>query len=116
MFRFEELDIWKLASEYGDDIYNISKKLPINEQYNIIDQLKRAAVSISNNIVEGSGATTNKSFKSFLDTSISSALETVNLLYFAQRRKYIAEHERQALYKKSEILIRKIRAFKNSLR
>jgi four helix bundle protein len=116
MFRFEELEIWKLAMAYAKDLYDLSGKLPVDERYNLTDQLKRAALSISNNIAEGSGAATDKNFRLFLGISVSSTLETVNLLYFAKERSYISEEERLGFYQKAEILIKKIRAFKKSLK
>jgi four helix bundle protein len=116
MFRFEELEIWKLAISYADEIYDLTDKLPGNERNNLIDHLKRAALSISNNIAEGSGATSNKGFCSFLDISVRSAFETVNLLHFAKIRNFITDSKRGELYKKTEILIKKIRSFKNSLK
>ncbi|MDD5195168.1 MAG: four helix bundle protein [Candidatus Omnitrophica bacterium] len=116
MFRFEELDIWKLAVEYANEIYDLTKKLPMDEKYNLIGQLKRAALSISNNIAEGSGTSTKKNFCSFLDISASSTLETVNLLHFAKIRHYIVEEERLRFYNKAELLVKKIRSFKNSLK
>jgi four helix bundle protein len=81
----------------------------------LADQLRRAAVSISNNIAEGSGSATSKNFSSFLDISVKSALETVNILHFAQRRDYVNKEDFDNLYYKAEELIKKIRAFKNSL-
>jgi four helix bundle protein len=115
MFRFESLDIWKLAIEYGNALYNIADSFPKEEIYGLSSQLKRAAVSISNNIAEGSGASTNKDFSCFLDISVKSALETVNILYFALSRGYIHEREQGQLYENAEILIKKIRAFKKGL-
>ena len=115
-FRFEELEIWELAVNYANDIYNLIEELPKNEKYNLTDQIKRASLSISNNIAEGSGAVTKKGFCSFLDISIRSLFETVNLLYFAKMRKYITESKRVELYNKAEILVKKIRSFKNSLK
>src|SRR3989338_4148964 len=67
-------------------------------------------------IAEGSGANTNKDFSNFLDISIKSVLETVNILYFALLRKYISETKQKELYKEAETLIRKKRAFKKTLR
>ncbi len=132
MFRFEELDIWKLAMSYANDVYDLTEKMPSTEKYNAIGQLKSAALSISNNIAEGSGTATIKNFKSFLDISIASIMETVNILHFAKARKYITEMERTVLYQKAETLVnpeprvytrgflwfgvKKIRAFKNSLK
>ncbi|MFA5104836.1 MAG: four helix bundle protein [Candidatus Omnitrophota bacterium] len=115
MFRFEELDIWKLAIDYANEIYNISNKFPDCEKYNLIIQVRKAALSISSNIAEGSGTRTNKNFSSFLDISVGSALETVNLLYFAKTRNYISETVRVDLYNKAEVLIKKIRSFKKRL-
>ena len=116
MFRFEELEIWKLAIGYADEVYDLAEKLPTSERYNLTDHLKRAALSIPNNIAEGSGMTTKKSFSSFLDTSIGSTFETVNILHFAKRRRYIAEEDRAYFYNKAEVLVKKTRAFKNTLK
>jgi four helix bundle protein len=116
MFRFEQLEIWKLAIEYGNELYDIANDFPRRELYGLGSQLRRAAVSISNNIAEGSGASSNKDFRSFLGTSIKSTLETVNILYFALLRKYITNNLRGLLYEKAEKLIRKIRAFKKTLK
>ncbi len=114
-FRFESLDIWKLSLDYANELYDIALKFPTEERYALGDQLRRAAVSISNNIAEGSGSATNKNFLSFLDISIKSALETVNILYFAQKRNYLTEQERAKYYQMAESLIKSIRAFKKTL-
>lgn len=115
MFRFEQLEIWKLAITYANKLYNTAEKFPSYELYALSSQLRRAAISISNNIAEGSGASSNKDFKSFLDISIKSTLETVNIIYFAKIRKYLDEEKRLSLYNEAELLIKKIRAFENSL-
>lgn len=116
VFRFEELEIWKLAIDYGNELYDIAERFPTKEIYGLGSQLRRAAVSISNNIAEGSGASTTKDFRSFLDISIKSVLETVNILYFAKLREYIAEEERLKLYEEAEKIIRKTRSLKKVLR
>ena len=116
VFRFEQLEIWKLAIAYANKIYDISDNLPKIETFGLNSQLKRSALSISNNIAEGSGAITIKEFCNFLNIAIKSTLETVSALYFAENRKYIESEVRIDLYKEAEIIIKKIRAFKNSLR
>lgn len=113
MFRFESLEIWKLAIEYANKLYEVAKKFPKEELFALGDQLKRAAVSISNNIAEGSGGTT-KEFVNYLNVAIKSTLETVNILYFAQERGFVDKNIREGLYEEAERLIRKIRAFKKT--
>lgn len=112
MFRFESLDIWKLSIAYGKKLYTLSFGFPKEETYALSDQLRRAAVSISNNIAEGSGGTA-KDFANFLNISIKSVFETVNIIYFAKEQKYITDEVKNNLYIEAEILIKKIRAFKN---
>jgi four helix bundle protein len=116
MFRFEKLEIWKLAISYANDIYDLTDTFPVDEKYNMTDQLRRSSLSISNNIAEGSGAATKKNFCSYLDISTSSCFETVNLLHFAKLRNYIRESKRLEMHNKAEVLVKKIRSFKNSLK
>jgi four helix bundle protein len=115
MFRFEQLEIWQLAITYGSKIYDFANTLPKEELFGLSSQLKRAGVSVSNNIAEGSGGTTNRDFRNFLDISIKSALETVSLLQFCKGRDFISDELLVELYKEAEKLIRKINAFKKTL-
>ena len=95
MFRFESLEIWKLAIAYGKRLYQVANSFPKIESYALADQLRRAAVSISNNIAEGSGAVTTKDFANFLNMSVKSTLETVNILYFAREQGYAISHKQK---------------------
>lgn len=115
MFRFESLEIWDLAIDYGVEIFNVCKTLPKNEIFSLIPQLKRAVISISNNIAEGSGAQTAKGFKVFLNYSIKSALETASLILLTDKLGYLDKGLKKRLYEKAEKIIRKIRSFKKTL-
>lgn len=53
-FKFEQLEVWELALNYLDLIYEIAKQLPRSEDYNLNSQIRRAATSISLTIAEGS--------------------------------------------------------------
>lgn len=114
MFRFENLQIWQLAVQYGKECYIISRDFPKDETYALQDQLRRAAISISNNIAEGSvGSKLN--FKKYLNIAIGSIMETVNILNFAYEINYIDLALRNEMYEKAEALVRKARSFSNSL-
>lgn len=113
MFSYESLDIWKLAILYTKEIYIETTNFPKNEQYGLISQLRRAAISISANIAEGSGATGLKDKLNYLDIAIKSALETTSELQIAFELGYLNEKMRNKLYQQAELLIKKIRAFKN---
>lgn len=115
MYRFEQLEIWQAAVEYGKAVYLLSKQLPKDELFGLTSQIRRATVSISSNIAEGSGAATRIDFKRFLDIAIKSALETVSQLLFAVKLGYLNERDIKPIYEKSEILIKRIHAFKKRL-
>jgi four helix bundle protein len=111
MFRFEELDIWKMGVEYTKRCYSIANNFPINERFALADQLRRAVVSIPTNIAEGSIGS-DKEFCSFLNIASRSGIETVSLLIVAEKLGYITMEERMKLYNEAEILIRKIRSLR----
>ena len=52
---FEELEVYKAAREFRKEIYQLIKKLPEKEKYNLAGQMRRASVSLTNNIAEGHG-------------------------------------------------------------
>lgn len=52
---FEDLEVYKAAREFRKKIYKLIKRLPNDEKYCLMDQMRRAAVSLTNNIAEGYG-------------------------------------------------------------
>lgn len=111
-FRFEHLNIWQNSIQFSSTIYKITKKFPRDEQFALVDQLRRAANSISANIAEGSGSSSKKDFSHYLDIAIKSAYEVVSHLYIAEQQGYINLETKNELYRETEILVKKIKAFR----
>ena len=84
-FRFEELEIWILGSEIGDDLFEIADMLLEKKKYRFSEQLNGAAMSITNNIAEGSGSFSNKDFANFLNISRRSVFECANIVAMLNR-------------------------------
>ena len=103
-FKFESLRIWHLSVELTDDVDVFAQTFPKHEIYSLSRQIRRAANSVSLNIVEGSTGLTNAEFKRFLVIANRSALEVVGCLYLATRREYISNEKFDALYSKIETL------------
>ncbi|HEX9796763.1 MAG TPA: four helix bundle protein, partial [Anaerolineales bacterium] len=53
-FKFERLEVWDLSLELIDEMYAVAERLPSKERFNLAQQLRRAATSISLNVAEGS--------------------------------------------------------------
>ena len=115
-FKFEKLEVWKLAIEMGNDVHFLTRNFPKEELFSLTSQMKRAADSNSLNIAEGSTGQSDPEQRRFLGYAQRSALEVVNCLYLAIKRNYITEEIFGKFYSASETLVAKITAFKNSLK
>lgn len=73
MFNFEKLDVYKEGLLFVDFVYSLTKSWPSSGRYILVDQLIRAAISISLNIAEGASRT-RKDFRHFLSTSARKCL------------------------------------------
>lgn len=115
-FKFEKLIIWQKAMEFGENIYQLTRKFPKDEIYNLTSQILRAADSIALNISEGSIGQTIPEFKKFIGYSIRSLAEVVTCLYKAKKRKYILEEEFQQHYELAFNLMNMMIAFKDKIK
>jgi four helix bundle protein len=115
-YKFEQLEVWKLALDYIDLIYELSENLPRNEEYNLKSQIIRAATSVALNIAEGSQGQSDAEQARFLGMSIRSLIETVACQQIIRRRKYFPDESPiNKAYEDSQILARKLQAFRKSL-
>lgn len=115
-FRFEKLTVWQDARILISKIYRITKSFPKEERFGLIDQLRRAAVSIALNIAEGSDRKSDIEFKRYLRMAITSCEEGVTALYIALDQKYIDKKEFDILYDEANALVAKINALIRSLK
>ena len=89
--RFEDLEAWQIARELTNKIYSISRKESIRRDYGFVDQIRRAAISIMNNIAEGFERGSNKDFVRFLFIARGSAGEVRSMLYVGLDQGYLAD-------------------------
>jgi four helix bundle protein len=115
-YKFEQLDVWKLALDYLDLIYKLGEALPRNEEYNLKSQITRAATSIALNIAEGSQGQSDPEQARFLGMAIRSLVETVACQQIIRRRGYFQDEILlNKAYEDSQILVKKLQSFRKSL-
>lgn len=115
MFRFEKLDVWRESLVYAKHVYEVCKQFPRDELFGLTSQIKRAVLSISSNIAEGSGSSSKKDFAHFLDIAVKSVFETVSQLFFAKELEFIQQNIFNKLYNEAEILVKKIQSLRQSI-
>ncbi len=115
-FRFQDLKIWQLAIQIADELFGIADGLEEKRLYRFAEQLRGAAMSMSNNIAEGSGSSSEKEFKEFLNTARRSTFENANILILLHMRNHIAKESLDKLLDELDHLCRQITNFQNSLK
>ena len=115
MFRFEKLDVWQKSVVFADLVYNVTRRFPSDERYGLTSQLRRAAVSISSNIAEGSGRSSDKDFAHFVQIAYGSVMEVVSQIHIAKRQTILAEESFQDLYSQANEISRMLSGLRSSL-
>lgn len=114
-FRFQDLKIWQSAIEIADELFNIADELERRKLYRFAEQLRGSGMSVSNNIAEGSGSSSKKDFKNFLNFARRSAFENANILIILARRGLIDTVQLDKKLTDLSILSRQITNFQKSL-
>ena len=116
MHNFKELKIWQLTRCFVKDIYLLLRKFPDDERFGLTQQIRRAAISISSNIAEGSGRGTNKEFSHFLDIANGSAFEVEAQLILSLDLEYITQIEFDCINENLQTIEKMIFNFNKSLK
>lgn len=114
-FRFQDLQIWQFAIEISDELLDIADFLENKKLYRFADQLRGAAMSMSNNIAEGSSSTSKADFNNYLNYARKSAFENANILIIINRRKLLTDEKMDLLLDKLDKECRMITNFKKTL-
>ncbi len=113
LFSFEKLDVWKLGRDLTKGIYLLTRNFPKDEKFGLTSQIKRAVVSITSKIAEGSSRKSGKDQAPFTEISYGSLLEVLNLLIVAFDMDYISEDELNKQRPIIEELSNKLNGFRN---
>ncbi|NIM97859.1 MAG: four helix bundle protein [candidate division Zixibacteria bacterium] len=114
-YKFQNLDVYKLALDYLDKVYEVARGLPESEKFNLRNQLERAATSIVLNIAEGSTGQSNAEQNRFLGLALRSYIETVACLDIAERRGYQAANTLVEIKKAGHLVFVKLQALRKAL-
>ena len=113
-FQFEKLIVYQKALDFSEQMYKLTLKWPAEYKYNLSDQLRRAALSISLNIAEGSSKS-KIDFKRFLSIARGSTYECVPILEIAHRNKLISEKQKNFWYNHLVVLAKMLSKLKSNI-
>jgi four helix bundle protein len=114
-YKFEKLEVYRLALEYLDVTYQLAEELPRSEAFNLRDQVIRAGTSIVLNIAEGSTSQSDAEQGRFVGIALRSLIETVACQDIMLRRGYGGESQLEEAREFGHKLFAKLQAFHHSL-
>ena len=105
---FKDLEIWKRGIDLTEAVYEITKSFPKEETYGLVNQMRRAAVSIPSNIAEEFGRFHNKEYKQYLHISLGSCAELITQFVIIERLKYINKNTSNKLSTEADEISRMV--------
>ena len=115
-YSFEKLNVWQNTREFTKKVYLITQDFPVDEKFGLVSQIRRAIISISSNIAEGSSRNSVKDQAHFYNMAYSSALEVVSQLILSLDLQFINETNYTELREALEQITNQLNALVKSLR
>lgn len=101
---YKELIVWKKSISLVKMIYSATNMFPKNEQYGVVAQIRRAAISIPSNVAEGYGRRSHKEYLQFYSIAYGSTLELETQLIIAKELGFISQES----FKRVELLLTEV--------
>lgn len=112
LFSFEGLKVWQEARLLTKLVYQFTLRLPDYEKYALGNQIRRAMISVTSNIAEGSGRFSYKEKIHFLEIAYGSLAEVYNQLVVGSDLDYFSFEEIESLKPAFEFVAKLIRGLK----
>jgi len=104
MFSFERMIAWQKAVDWADEIFELADQLPQRLQFSFGEQLRRACLSVSNNLAEGSGRRTPAGQRYFYDIAHGLTYEVISILAVLKKRHLVKAEDFAKFYKSGDEL------------
>ena len=115
MFNFEKLEAWHRAIDFADLVYATTRGFPRDELFGLAMQMRRAAVSVSSNLAEGSSRSSRADFARFTEIATGSLFEVISQSVIAKRQGLLSETDFLKAYQAAEKLGRMSSGLRSSL-
>ena len=102
MFNFEKLETWQKAIDFADLVYSLTRSFPSDERFGLTNQMRRAAVSVSSNIAEGTARNSRADYARFLEIATGSLFEVVSQSFVSHRQGFLSKPDFGRLYSAAE--------------
>lgn len=116
VYSFEDLEVYKLARKFSQEVSRLIKELPAVEEYNLKNQMRRAKLSVTNNIAEGFGRYHYQENIQFCRQSRGSICELIDDFNECYENEYIDSSHKDELKNDAYHLIKVLNGYIASLK
>lgn len=113
-YSFEKLNVWQRSKDLCVQIYKLTDNFPVSEKYGFNSQLRRAALSVSSNLAEGSSRISYKEKARYTEIAFGSLMEVLSQLLVAKDLELINDEELMVLRSTIEEIGNKLNKLKIS--
>ena len=106
---YKDLNVWQKAVELVKEIYLLTKEFPKDEQFTLINQMRRSAISIPSNISEGKVRGHRREYVQFLYVALGSCAELETQIIISKELSYITTETKDLLLEKIGYISRMLR-------
>jgi four helix bundle protein len=112
---YTKLEVWERSMDFVVKLYEATQSFPKEEVYALTNQIRRAAVSIPSNIVEGRSKRGTKEFMHFINIASGSAAELDTQIQLAKRLVYLKPEKANGLLEELAVIARMLNKLYSSL-
>lgn len=110
MKGFRHLVVWQRGFAVANQVYAVTSQFPKSQQFSLVQQLQRAAVSVPSNIAEGANRQSTKEYRQFLSIALGSVGELETQMMIAQTQEFLPAEQADSLLKELDEIGRMLRS------
>jgi len=114
-FNFEKPDVWQEAIHFASLIYKTTRRFPEQERFGLTNQMRRAAVSISSNIAEGSSRSSRTDFARSVEIATGSLFEVLSQAKISFNQQFLSQSDYEEIANAAEKQCRMLSGLRRSL-
>ncbi len=110
----EKLEVWRVAKSLAKCVYQITARFPKEERFGLVDQMRRASVSVMSNLAEGCGRTSARDQAHFSQMAFGSLLELDAQFQLALDLGFLTESDYQKIRQSVQELVKRISSLRSA--
>lgn len=103
---YQDLLVWQRSMNLVESVYRLTESFPSVEQWGLVSQMRRAAISVPSNIAEGYGRQATGEYRHHLSIARGSLLELETQILLSQKLKYLKPEDADSVLKEIDEISR----------